>query len=214
MRVSSRRSDSLATLPYTCSSCSIDTHTHTHTHTNACSRYTSNPRGLARQIEATAFEAATSSELYFQLLAIQTYKLRKLAQGELSMPPRAQMPRPSISIVASLVESDADETDDNSASGSAANSNGGTRPLAPTTAAAVATAASGSSTVGSNGSGGAGTGSGRAGASGGAGGAASFLAPAPGRFDTRLPSLPGMFTSDIDFADVDLLAWDPQAKYQ
>eukprot|EP00041_Stephanoeca_diplocostata_P016607 m.328125 g.328125 ORF g.328125 m.328125 type:complete len:383 (+) comp20425_c0_seq7:414-1562(+) len=48
--------------------------------------YTTEPGPLARQIENSAFDEAQDKERYFQLLAIQTYKLRKLARGEM-MPP-------------------------------------------------------------------------------------------------------------------------------
>lgn len=97
------------------------------------------------QIERTAFEAATGDETYFQLLAIQTYKLRKLAQGEIMPPEAVMMPRVSVVDV-----------------------DGGPDDSAPK----------------------------------------QF----PTRLESRLPSLPGIFSTEIDFAEVDLLAWDPQAN--
>jgi hypothetical protein len=107
---------------------------------------------LAQQLERTAFEAATGDESYYQLLAIQTYKLRKLAKGEIMPPPDPpSIPRVSITDVGN---------------------DGGTASTPTNTA----------------------------------------LLQLPTRLESRLPSLPGIFSTDIDFAEVDFLAWDPQSN--
>jgi len=122
--------------------------------------YTSKPREFAKQLERTAFEAASGDESYYQLLAIQTYKLRKLAQGEI-MPPSLPISR------APMVDAQAMAAMDSV-------------PAAPPPVTTQS----------------------------------SLLAPPiQSRFDARLPSLPGIFPAEIDFAEVNLLAWDPQTTH-